>query len=162
MTTNKKLWMLIGPTGSGKSTISNKIVRQSKNNVNIFSWDTLRLEWYDSENYANAWELASQDRNFKSRANEEFCRLLEVGHDVIVDNTNLTPKRRKFFIQEAKKRGYETIGVTFDVPLQTLIDRQTTRGDKCVPTHSVIKQFNSYVYPNVDEFDILMESNRII
>lgn len=160
----KTLWMLIGPTGSGKSTITKRILQKvgNSNITDIFSWDELRLRWYDQDNYSNAWELSCRDREFKTKANEEFRNLLELGHNVIVDNTNLTPKRRKFFIQEAKRFGYQTIGVTFDVPLQTLIDRQVTRGDKCVPTHSVIKQFQSYVYPTEHEFDVLMESTDLM
>ncbi len=157
----KTLWVLIGPSVSGKSTIAEKIVKNSTEIVDTFSWDELRLRWYDQTDYKNAWELSCQDRSFKARADKEFQEMLATGNDIIVDNTNLTVKRRKFFIREAKNHGYTTIGVTFDVPLHVLVERQMTRGDKCVPTDSVIKQFKSFTFPILNEFDILLKSTDV-
>ena len=157
----KKIWVLIGPSGSGKSTIANKIkLANSNRTIATYSFDELRLKWY-SDDYSEAWEASVKDKEFKQKSVNEFELLLQKGVDIIVDNCNLTPKSRKMFITEAKKRGYTTYAVKFNNQLQTLIERQTIRPDKCVPTHAVIQQFNSLVEPTEQEFDVVLNSTDI-
>ena len=158
----KTLWMLIGPSGSGKSTISKKIVQSNLDkNIVVYSWDALRLEWY-GDDYSKAWKASIDDRQFGHKAMTAYNQLLDNERNVIVDNVNLTPKSRKKFLQKAQKLGYQTIGVVFDVPLQTLIDRQLSRPDKTVPTHAVAQQFNSFVPPIDGEFDIILQSKDVV
>lgn len=153
-TLNKFLICPIGASGSGKSTISKELIK-ANSNIKIFSFDTLRLEWYDPNDYAKAWKMSTEDKQFGEKTNKYFIELVKSGQSIFVDNTNLTPKRRKFYIQESVKNGYKTIGFTFnEVSLETLIERQSTRGDKCVPEGAVRQQYNSMVPPQFDEFDI--------
>lgn len=154
------LYMAVGPSGSGKSTVFEKIKLKNLN-IHYYSWDALRLEWYDPTDYSNAWHLSNLDKEFKQKHQQYFRDLIETGEDIFVDNTNLTKKRRRFYLEIADKANYRTIGITFDVPLQTLIDRQKTRGDKSVPINNVIQQFNSYQYPTTDEFEKIIGSNEI-
>jgi predicted kinase len=158
----KTLWMLLGPSGSGKSTLSDKIIRANPNKrIVVYSWDALRLDWY-GDDYSKAWQASCDDRQFNNKAISEFQRLLDKEVDIIVDNVNLTPKSRKKFLTPAEKLGYKTVGVVFDVPLQTLINRQLTRPDKTVPTHAVAQQFNSFVHPINGEFDTILLAKDII
>lgn len=154
------LYMAIGPSGSGKSTIFN-IIKTKKPTVQYYSWDMLRLEWYDPTDYSNAWHLSNLDKEFKQKHQQYFRDLIQTGEDIFVDNTNLSRKRRKFYLELANEANYRTIAITFDVPLQVLIDRQKTRGDKSVPINNVIQQFNSYQYPTNDEFDKIIGSDEI-
>ncbi|MGZ8924267.1 MAG: AAA family ATPase [Nitrososphaeraceae archaeon] len=155
------LYVAIGPSGSGKSTVYNKL--KAKNpNLGLYSWDALRHEFYDEADYARAWELSARDPNFKHKVEHRFQQLLDSKSDIYVDNTNLTPKRRKPLINKAKELGYRVIAITFDVNLKTLIARQTTRGDKNVPADAVTQQFNSLRMPtSVEGFDKVISSENI-
>lgn len=155
----KQLWILIGPSGSGKSTIANKI-KQMNQNTELYSFDEMRLRLYGGT-YSEAWEASTKDKQFNERTRLEFNALLAKGVDIVVDNTNLYPKSRMFFISNAKKLGYRINGVVFNNPLQTLIDRQLTRPDKCVPTHVVIRQYNTMILPQDSEFDFVIESTTL-
>lgn len=158
--TQPTLYIAIGPSGSGKSTLFAAMKERIPELVH-FSWDALRLEWY-GDDYAIAWEKSCKDRSFKKKADAIFNDMLAEGKSIFVDNTNLTIKRRKPMIEAAKQLGYETVGITFDVDLKTLIARQSTRGDKYVNAGAVTQQFNSLQPPQWKEFDRVYESSRII
>ncbi len=155
------LYIAIGVSGAGKSTTFGKL-KEKDENLNYFSWDALRHEWYDKDDYKKAWEMSCKDRNFKRKADAVFNSLLAEGKSLYVDNTNLTVKRRKPMIEAAKKLGYKTVAITFDIDLNTAIARQSTRGDKYVNEGAVTQQFNSLQPPAWQEFDIEYESSRII
>lgn len=157
---NPVLYIAIGVSGSGKSTTYKKL-KNSNPNLNYFSWDQLRLDWYDSNDYSNAWKLANEDKSFGLKADFQFRMLLKKKQDLFIDNTNLTPKRRKSFIDPARKSGYKIVAIVFDVPLKTLISRQTTRGDKSVPAEAVTRQYNSMVFPMISEVDEVLNANEI-
>lgn len=148
-----KLYVPIGVSGSGKTTLRNKL-QETNTTMQVFSLDVLRHLWYDKEDYAKAWEMSVQDKSFFSRSQKDFAEKINTGLDVFVDNTNLTPKSRRFCVQEAKKRGYKTIAILFpSITLELLISRQTTRGDKNVPETAVRQQYNSLTSPLDGEFD---------
>lgn len=156
------LYVAIGPSGSGKSTVLQKLRRKNPN-IAHFSWDALRLEWYDSTDYSKAFELSCLDKTFKLKADAYFQKLIHERppRDVYIDNTNLTMKRRRPFIETAKRLGYKTVAITFNIDLKTLISRQTTRPDKYVPEDAVIKQYNNLQPPGWQEFDEVIESESI-
>ncbi len=159
--TQPKLYIAIGASGSGKSTLYKKL-KIFNPSLNYLSWDQLRHEWYDPENYSNAWKLSNEDKSFGLKADFFFRDLLKKKQDLFIDNTNLTPKRRKAFIEPARKLGYKIIAIIFDVPLKTLIARQSTRGDKYVPEEAVMRQYNSVVLPFAGEVDEVLNANEII
>jgi len=155
------LFMAIGPSGSGKSTIFEKL-KDKHPWINYYSWDACRLEWYDKTSYAKAWEMSCMDKEFKNKLDVKFNELLNEKTDLFIDNTNLSKKRRRPYIEAAKKLGYTVVGITFDVSLETLIARQSTRPDKYVPETAVIKQFESYQYPSITEgFDEILDSSSL-
>jgi predicted kinase len=118
-----------------------------------FSFDDLRLEWYHPTDYAKAFQLSTQDRSFDAKASQRFQSMVETHEHIFIDNTNLTPKRRKIYIELAHKYDYKTIAIILNTPLETLIERQTTRGDKNVPEEAVRHQYNSMVLPTKGEFN---------
>lgn len=152
----KTLYMPIAPSGAGKSTYLRKLRAQNPN-IQTFSLDDLRHEWYDPKDYARAWKLSTEDKEFANKANQRFVEMVRSDIDIYVDNTNLTPKRRKFYLQLAKKHGYKTVGIVFDVPIETLIARQSTRGDKHVPEEAVRRQAAAFTRPYPGEFDEIIE-----
>jgi len=147
--TSPKLFMLIGASGSGKSTFYDLVGVEKEH----FSLDRFRLEWYAPDDYKEAFAKACADKGFMNKANAEYATMLKSGNDVVVDNTNTSKKRRAHYIRQARQAGYYTIGVVFPVSLQDVIDRQRLREDKNVPEEAVRRQYNTLALPSNGEFD---------
>lgn len=151
---HKVLYMPIGPSGIGKSTLYKEINEQGYNGgLKLFSMDQLRLDWYDAD-YATAWQMSVDDNTFKQRVWKYFTDILNTTSACIYcDNTNLTVKSRRQYIDYARRKGYTVVGIDIVCDLQTVIDRQQTRGDKCVPTEAVCRQYWCKQSPSYGEFD---------
>lgn len=155
-----KLYMLIGCSGSGKSTFvrlgaTEWLEPNQSKTIEHYSWDRLRHDWYDKDDYARAFELSTQDKQFNSKAQKHFIELVKQKNHIVVDNINASRKRRRFFIETARQHGYYIIGVTFPIALQTVLDRQSTRDDKSVPENAVRQQYMSLQQPQYGEFDTI-------
>lgn len=157
--TRPVLWMPIAASGTGKSSFLKKL-RDENPDILSFSFDDLRHEWYDKENYSNAWKLSTEDKEFNNKAYAVFRNMIKTGKDIYVDNTNLTVKRRKFYIDIAKKAGYRTVGIEMPVDVETIVARQKTRGDKNVKEDAVRDQFARLQRPAEGEFDEVRVSNH--
>jgi len=153
------LWMPIAASGTGKSTYLKKL-REINPNILSFSFDDLRHEWYDKEDYGRAFQLSTEDKEFNNKAYAVFRKMAKTGQDIYVDNTNLTAKRRKFYIDIAKKAGYRTVGIEMPVDAETIVARQKTRGDKNVKESAVRDQFARLERPKDGEFDEVIVSNH--
>lgn len=157
----KTLYMPIAPSGAGKSTFFRKLKTEGDvtsglhpgMDIGIFSLDDLRHRWYDSKDYARAFLLSTEDKQFEQKANKEYLEVLSQHEYVYVDNTNLSKKRRRFYLDEAKRRGFKTVAILFPIALDTLLERQHTRGDKNVPAEAVRRQYMSLQLPSFGEFD---------
>jgi len=165
------LYMPIGASGTGKSTLIYGLVDKAESageTLNVFSWDALRLDWYVSdaeyhklaydqmtakEMYRLAYERQIEDKEFNQKANQRFIELVKEGNDLVVDNTNLSGKRRRFFIDQARNRGYYVVAVLMPIALQTVLDRQTSRDDKTVPLAAVRNHYMSVHLPQFGEVD---------
>lgn len=155
----KRLIMPIAPSGAGKSTYLAKI-KEAIPDIQVFSLDALRLEFYDPNNYAKAYQGSVDDKNFETRANARYHEMLKEGTSIYVDNTNLSAKRRKFYLQASRKYGYSTTAVLMPVGLDVVLERQKTRGDKTVPKEAVIRQYKSLQVPQIGEFDFICVSDH--
>ena len=148
----------IAPSGAGKTTLLRRL--QAKNpDILVFSLDLLRHEWYNPNDYATAWQASTEDRDFGKKANQRFLEMIKTGKDIYVDNTNLTPRSRGFYLQEARKRGYRTIAYLLPVDVKTLLARRATRKDKSVPEEAVLRQFAALKSPTEGEFDDIVTIN---
>ena len=156
-----QLIMPIGPSGAGKSTYL-KMIRETNPSICVFSLDLLRHEFYDTTYYAKAYSMSVEDPEFANKANARFAQMLKLNGDLYVDNTNLSAKRRKGYIQAARKLGFTPVAVLMPVGLNTVIDRQAFRGDKNVPAGSVRQQYNALQMPMLGEFDWIVHSNHNI
>lgn len=153
------LFVPIGASGTGKSTYLKKL-RETNPDILSFSFDDLRHEWYDKEDYGRAFQLSTEDKEFNNKAYNVFRDMIKTGQDIYVDNTNLTAKRRAFYINEAKRRGYRTVGIEMPVDVETIVARQKTRGDKNVKETAVRDQFARLQRPQPNEFDEVVVSNH--
>ena len=151
------LYMPIACSGSGKSTF-----RSSLGDVNTFSLDDLRHEFYDTHDYARAFQLSTEDKSFDARANARFNDVVKQTKDLYVDNTNCSAKRRRWYLDLARKHGYTLVAVLFPISINEVIHRQSTRTDKTVPAHAVQRQYMSLQLPSYGEFDrVLIRSDNL-
>lgn len=150
---NKAVYLLIGASGSGKSTWT----KNSAPDADVYSWDALRHEWYHPTDYTEAFKLACEDKHFNQKAQQRFREVLAAAEgDVVVDNVNLTKKSRRFFVDTARQKGFAVIGVLFPIDRQTLRDRQASRTDKVVPVEAVMQHWNKLQMPMIGEVDKVM------
>ena len=146
----------IGASGSGKSTWTVDFAELQSNIVVSHSWDELRLEWYDPDDYSHAFEMQCADKDFGKKANARFMEELDQFNVVVVDNTNTSKKRRAFHVNSARQKGFFLLAVLFPVSYMQLGERQGGRTDKSVPPNAVFRQHGSVQMPFYGEFDQIL------
>ena len=128
----KRLIMMVGIPGAGKTTLAKKIVEKG---FHYLSADPIREELY-----GNAAEQGDKEAVFKiffERLEDAFSKEL----DVIVDNTNLNPKQRQPLLDKAQAAGYTDIQLwLMDVPLDVCLKRNAAR-ERVVPDDVVANMF---------------------
>lgn len=128
----KRIILMIGVPGSGKTTLAQKIAEKGWKYINA---DSIRLELY-----GNAAEQGDKEQVF----NLFFTRLEELmleGVDVIIDNTNLNPKQRKPILERCEKFGYADVQLwLLDIPLEICLERNRSR-DRIVPEDIVSNMY---------------------
>ena len=128
----KKLIILIGIPGSGKTTLAQKIIEKGFHCLNA---DKIREELY-----GDASEQGDKEQVFSI-----FFERLEIAFqkelNVIVDNTNLNPKQRKPILDKARQFGYQNIQLwLLDMPLDICLKRNSSR-ERVVPEDIVSNMF---------------------
>jgi len=143
------MFLLIGPSGSGKSTW---ILQRFGAGDSIISLDEMRIAFFRTsvdkevqdpvEEYRQAWEYANEHKSlFNTFCTPKFTAAFETaktgyGH-VFIDLVNGSKKKRQQWVDLAKKYKFNVVAIEFWNTLDTLIDRQSTRGDKAVPAAAV-------------------------
>ena len=149
---DKHVVLLEGCSGIGKTTLSNDIIRLfGKDNVAYHSMDQLRLDVY-SQDYTEAFRLSSDDADFGNKVNQDFAKKLKDHPYVLVDNTNLTWKRRNQYLNNSKNAVRITYILVAD--FDTVVQRQAGRTDKTIPYHAVERMYYSHrpaIYGEVDK-----------
>jgi gluconate kinase len=161
---DRHVHMIIGPSGVGKSTITNKLVNDCTPDViAVFSLDKLRLDWYSdllimnpNEQYDYVHEAALSDPKFNGRWQREYVNLVKSSVKmIIIDGTNLFTKHRRFFLDVARNNDIVTHAVYLTSSLKILEQRQNARTDKIVDMNIVKKQYANIQYPSYNEFDVI-------
>src|SRR4051794_35654209 len=113
------LVVLIGSTGSGKSTFARKHFRETS----IVSSDACR-------------GIVSDDENEQAATPEAFALLhhiagvrLRRGLRTVVDATNVQPKARQELIELARAHDVLPVAIVLDVPEQECVQRNVSRPD---------------------------------
>ncbi len=128
----KKLILMIGVPGSGKTTLARKIADKGFKYINA---DSIREELY-----GNAAEQGDKEEVF-ALFFKRLDELMKDGTDVIIDNTNLNPKQRKPILDKAQQFGYSDVQLwLLDVPLDVCLQRNKMR-ERVVPEDIVANMF---------------------
>jgi predicted kinase len=102
------LTMLVGPPGSGKSTMA-------KNLIN------------NDGDHGAATVYINQDSQGKFQHMENFREALRNGKHVIVDRMNFNKAQRAIYLEQAKKLGYTTAIRILHEPYQVCLERAIAR-----------------------------------
>lgn len=133
-----KLILLVGVPGSGKTTLSKKIIAKGFHCMNA---DSIRKELYGEE-------ITQGDAEKVFQIFFERMELsMEEKKSIIVDNTNLKPEHRKQILDRAAKFNYDDVQLwLLDVPLATCLERNRNR-ERVVPEDAVTHMYNE-LYKN--------------
>tara|TARA_Y100000034_G_scaffold129050_1_gene184760 strand:+ start:4091 stop:4525 length:435 start_codon:yes stop_codon:yes gene_type:complete len=133
-----KVYIMIGPSGSGKSTwIKNNLPL----NAVVCSADTFftneRGEYHFKGNSLSAAHAACQ-KGYSNHIHQGWPI-------VVVDNTNLTNKDRKFYVRLAKQKNYEIHYIAFKCDNVGLLMDRNTKG---TPQHIIERHIRRMSIPD--------------
>ncbi|MBK8224320.1 MAG: AAA family ATPase [Candidatus Obscuribacter sp.] len=138
MTNMAKIILMVGIPGSGKTTLSQRVVSKGFHYLNA---DSIRLELYGDEK-----EQGKPEDVFAIF----FARLeeaMEQKKNIIIDNTNLNPRQRKPILERALQFGYEDVQLwLLDVPLELCLERNRKR-ERAVPD-DIVSNMYTELYKN--------------
>lgn len=156
---DKKVYMLIGAPGCGKSTYRRKLLNEHPDAA-VVSMDDLRLSWYGSS-YDEAYIASTKDKKFRAKIDKVYIETLRENDVVILDNTHTAAKARRGWLAPARARDFRVTAVLFPADLVTIVNRQKTREDKVVPKHVVDNMYGRMSLPMIGDFDdvIVVDSN---
>lgn len=151
----KDLYMLIGVPASGKSTFRDEIA--AKWSATVISTDD-HVESIAAD-LGITYDEAFTDAIGKATnaAKGDFNRALIRGDGkIIIDRTNLTPKSRRPWLQQASKAGYRTWAVVFTPPTtpdqkKQWDQRLRDRPGKTIPRNVLNNMLESFTLPEAGE-----------
>lgn len=139
-----KLLLLVGVSGSGKSTYAAELVKQGWGEVNR---DKLRFALF-----CNGIQDWSKYKFSKERENTvtEYCEAafvawVTLGVDVVVSNTNLNQKDHDYWRARAEEAGYEFEVKYFDITLTEALKRDKKRGALAVGQDVLFDQWEKWL-----------------
>lgn len=135
--------MMVGVAGSGKSTIAMQIALKRKDTL-LYSSDSIRGEIYGDEN------CQSNPGRVFDILHQRVVKGLSDGHDVIMDATNLSCKRRMNFLKSIAHIDCRKECVVVVTTPEDIAERMQYR-DRKVPYIVVHKQLCQFQCPNYYE-----------
>lgn len=147
----KEVKVLIGPAGCGKSTYTQALINNYKNqfdNIVVLSSDEIRLDMFGDLKYQSKQDHAKVFEYM----NSEYRKLLKNNNNILIiyDATNLTRKRRHSLYEKSKKYNAHHENVLFFTSLNELIFRNATRQiDKQVPEKVILNMYKSIQVPQI-------------
>lgn len=140
----KKVYIMIGLPGSGKSTKANEIASQFPPwDAIIHSTDSYFMK-DGSYNFNPGLLGVFHQKNF-----EAFQKSIKQNLScIIVDNTNIRPRDRRPYIDEAVTAGYEVEELVIGEFTEVAIKTYATRNVHKVPVEAIIKMAERFLAAN--------------
>lgn len=127
--------LLVGPPGSGKSTVANKLI-------------------YEDGDHGLATVYINQDLQGQEGHLELFNKALDENKDIVVDRMNFSLDQRKRYLNPAKLKGYSTKIICLHENFDTCLERMKLRVDhptiKDAKTASKVLHFFFSKYERVE------------
>jgi predicted kinase len=134
---SRRLYVVIGESGSGKTTYVRNMVKDSKGNTVRLNRDDLRAMVHNTE--CNARAMETYVTNMQETA---AFMALEAGHHVVIDDTNLNPKTQDKWKRIAHDAGAEYVEHRMMTSLETCVKQDHQRVGKAHVGEAVIhRQF---------------------
>ncbi len=140
----KKLIILFGISGSGKTTYRNRYLKTHKDTV-VINMDNIRVSMSHIDDMSNNGRVAREAKNDLKKAFEE-------GRSVIWDNTTLSPKYLRAVYEGMPedytleilytKRSYDPKSCIMDI----MFDRIAGIPRSNVPDNIVMKQYERFIH----------------
>lgn len=134
---SNKLYILSGISASGKSTLTNRLLKQGLPEDAIVSTDTIRKNILGTNLFSDSHGIAETLIGWNTAQKEIFEIIDQILHirlkqklTTVLDATNLTDKVREHYIEIANKHGVESQVIIFDVPLDILKERLSKRHER--------------------------------
>lgn len=148
----KRAFILIGASGSGKSTVRNKLKEVYGESMRTFSLDDCRINFYldrapvgegltRGDMYGKAFDFANANSKEFNDYVQEIWTATRTAQTVVVDNVNGTRKSRAPWVQALQKDKFHITMIQVQTPLKVILERQHTRGDKSVPENIVRQMY---------------------
>lgn len=145
----KRLYLMCGIPGSGKSTVAENYIKNN-NNVIWVSRDKIRFSLLkEGEDY-----FSHEDEVFDTFINyiNQTLERDEI-HSVYIDATHLNKRSRNKTLNRVKKANIGELNcVCFNTPVELCQARNSLRSGRArVPVSAIDNMFKSYAYPTADE-----------
>ena len=139
----KRIFVLQGLPASGKSTLAQKIIAGNPSAVRV-NKDSLRKMLFGWQRDRATFDKA-QERLVQQTEDKMIADFVQRGLDVVVDDTNLNPKRIKQLAEMGKRLGVAVIFIPMKAGIAECIQRNATRLEP-VPQDAIVVMGLRYGY----------------
>lgn len=139
----KTLYVPVGIPASGKTTYGNLMAKNNPN-LRIVSPDEIRKELYGDPN------IQGDGKKVFAIAYNAAATLLDLGHDVYFDATNISALRRSRLLKALSGHYCNAVGIAFTLDYTTCLERNRVR-DRVVPTGVMIRMLRNHEAPSLTE-----------
>jgi predicted kinase len=136
--------LMVGPAGSGKTAYA------------VSHYPNHRWICMDEERVKLCGDMGDMSKNEQVFNNcfKVLRNSLTNGENCVWDATNVTRKSRRALLEMARSHGAKITIVFFDLPLETILQRNRDRS-RHVPEDVIVKMFNNLQSPSMYEYDTL-------
>ena len=139
----KKAYVTVGVSASGKSTWAREKAKET--DAQIIERDCIRKAMLIKAGISHDLDWSQWRYGWERDVTRTWEGLLESAiqsnRNIIVSDTNLNENRRATLIHALAEAGFEVEEKVFDIPLQTAIRRDRSRGLRSVGQDVIMKQY---------------------
>lgn len=139
----KKAYVTVGISASGKSTWAREKAKET--DAQIIERDCIRKAMLIKAGISHDLDWSQWRYGWERDVTRTWEGLLESAiqsnRDIIVSDTNLNENRRAALIHTLVEAGFDVEEKVFDIPLQTAIRRDRSRGLRSVGQNVIMKQY---------------------